>query len=63
MVPLARRSYGRENTTAKGKERKEGKSFGKWAQGLESLLIVEKVDKKLLVAIKVAKELKKWLRS
>ena len=32
-------------------------------EGLGSLLIVEKAVKKLLVAIKVDKELKKWLPS
>ena len=36
-MPLARRSYGWENTAAKRKERKKGKRFGK----------VVKVDKEL----------------
>ena len=52
MVPLARRSYGWENAAAKGKERKEGKRFGK----------VVKVDKELKKVVKVVKELKKWIR-
>lgn len=53
MVPLARRSYGWENAAARRKERKEGKRFGKWAQGYENPVI----------PVKVAKELKKWLPS
>ena len=53
MVPLAQRSYGWENAAAKGKERKEGKRFGKSAQDWENPLILVKVDK----------ELKKWLPS
>ncbi len=53
MVPLARRSYGRENTAAKGKKRKEGK-VGKR---------VWEVCKKLKKIVKVDKELKKWLPS
>ena len=53
MVPLARRSYGRENAMAKGKEHKERKRFGKPAKDWENPLILVKVDK----------ELKKWLPS
>lgn len=53
MVPLARRSYGWENTAAKGKECKEGKDLKGAVKGYENLL----------VAVKVDKELKKWLPS
>ena len=52
-MPLEQRSYGWENAAAKGKERKEGKRFGKSAKDWENPLIFVKVDK----------ELKKWLRS
>ena len=53
MVPLARRSYGRENAAAKGKEHKERKDLGKWLRSCENLLVV----------VKVGKEWKKWLPS
>ena len=52
-MPLARRSYGWENAAAKEKERKEGKAGKRVRKGWENLL----------VSIKVAKELKKWLPS
>ena len=48
MVEKTRRR--RERSTKKGK-------------ALESLLIVEKVVKKLLVVVKVDRELKKWIGS
>ena len=53
MVPLARRSYGRENTAARSKEHKERKDLKGAVKGYENPVIPVKVDK----------ELKKWLPS
>ena len=53
LVPLARRSYGRENTAARSKV------FG----GLRRFLKGIRNCENLLLSVKVYKELKKWLPS
>ena len=53
MVPLARRSYGWENAAARSKVFGSLKRFLKGIRSRENLL----------VSVKVAKELKKWLPS
>lgn len=56
MVPLAQRSYGRENTAAKGKVFGGRERLGKWIKGYENLLVVVKGCENPVIPVKVAKE-------